>query len=119
MCSVKVLTIITGGVRSSIVRSANTQLPENSLYTPINDYWLQRVELSQACPMDTAVYAKSVVARIIRGGSKPLFWDGYYSWSAWAIQTFLWKGFTVSLCFGVWRAGRRRLMCACNNRITP
>jgi 1-acylglycerone phosphate reductase len=96
--SVHVLTIMTGGVRSSIVRSEYAALPENSLYQPIKEFWLQRVGLSQKNPMDTEAYAKSVVKQILsRGGrTKKWFWQGHFSWTAWFLNTFFWKGFTVS-----------------------
>lgn len=104
--NVHVITIITGGVRSNIVRSEYQELPADSLYQPIKEFWLKRVGLSQQTPMDTEAYAKSVVKQIVdRGGrSRKWFWQGHFAWKAWFLHTFLWKGFTdyfVSKRFGL------------------
>ena len=93
---VHVLTIITGGVKSDIVRVGVEKLPEKSRYWPIHEFWLKRVQLSQTAPMDTETYAKSVVARVVRGTRKPWFWEGKFSWLAWIVNTFLRKGYSVS-----------------------
>ncbi|KAF8536611.1 NAD(P)-binding protein [Trichophaea hybrida] len=93
--NVHVLTVITGGVRSSIVRQQSPVLPADSMYHPLTEYyWSKRVNMSQAMPMATADYAASVVRQVVRGNKRPWFWEGYFSWMAWAIDTFLWKGFT-------------------------
>jgi len=99
--SVHVLTVITGGVRSSIVRQQSPELPADSLYRPLaEDYWPKRVMISQDTPMETVAYAESVVRQVVQGNKKPWFWQGYFAWMAWAIDTFLWKGFSVSFFCG-------------------
>ncbi|KAI5802930.1 hypothetical protein FPQ18DRAFT_15367 [Pyronema domesticum] len=91
---IHVLTAMTGGVRSSIVRRTASDIPQNSLYRPIYDSWLKRIGLSQSTPMDTATYAKGLVDEVVRGSKKPWFWRGHFAWRAWFLNTFLWKGFT-------------------------
>lgn len=94
---VRVLVVVTGGVKSGIVRPGMEVLPENSLYTPIREFYIKRVVVSQGTEsMETETYAKGVVARVVSGSAKPLLWWGYFAWGAWALQTFTWKGFTVS-----------------------
>lgn len=91
-----VLTVITGGVRSNIVRQVDPELPPNSLYQPIHDFWLRRVRVSQEeSPMDTTAYAESVVRQVVARTRKPWFWQGSFAWIAWTIDTFLWRGFAA------------------------
>ena len=90
------LTVVTGGVRSNIVRQLDPELPPNSLYRPIHEFWLKRVHVSQeAQPMDTAAYAESVVRQVAARTRRPWFWQGTYAWICWAMNTFLWKGYSV------------------------
>ncbi|KAL7266361.1 NADPH-dependent 1-acyl dihydroxyacetone phosphate reductase [Rhizina undulata] len=107
---VKVLTIVTGGVKSQIARWPRT-LPENSLYLPINDDFQLRLSRSQRGAMDTDEYAKGVVQKIrnaLEGGRWSVwYWRGNFSFWAWCIDTFLWKGVWDSLMMG--RFGLKRM----------
>lgn len=57
---VRVITVVTGGVKSRIVR-VQRSLPESSPYKELEDYYQKRQMQSQDLGMDTAIYAKKVV----------------------------------------------------------
>ncbi|TQW00856.1 hypothetical protein V2A60_001897 [Cordyceps javanica] len=86
---VDVVTIVTGGVKSNIVRG-NPSLPTDSLYMPIEKFWRLRTQISNGDEsMATDVYARTVV-RMIESKKRPLwFWAGAKTTMAWFLYTFV------------------------------
>jgi len=98
---VKVVTIVTGGVKSRIAR-VQGNLPPRSLYKPIESSYVRRVTHSQEGAMDTRVYAKRVVDRVLGLDSwmtwllmrnRKLVWEGNMARTVWCLYTFFWEGF--------------------------
>ncbi|KAJ6080003.1 hypothetical protein N7467_009756 [Penicillium canescens] len=104
---VHVTTVVTGGVQSRIARIDRTLKP-NSLYTPIEAEYAQRVKHSQKDAMPHVAYARSVVTQVLYGsapwrwlwpwaqGRKAWIWEGHRSWVIW----FLSGGWAWSGLFG-------------------
>ncbi|KAF1353531.1 hypothetical protein BDV97DRAFT_375508 [Delphinella strobiligena] len=93
---VKVVTIVTGGVKSRIARIDRT-LPEGSIYIPIEDSYIRRTKHSQEVGMPNEHYAKSVVSQLLRSPTKLFIWEGSKSWLVWFASTFLPHSFMVSI----------------------
>jgi len=74
---VRVLVVVTGGVKSNIART-HRGLPENSLYLAIKGDFERRQTYSQEVGMDTEVYAQGVVKEALRPSwrTKKVFWRG-------------------------------------------
>jgi 1-acylglycerone phosphate reductase len=96
---VRVITIITGGVKSNIART-DRQLPPDSYYMPIEaDYQRRQALLKHGqegkkdVGMDNERYAKSVVAQVLRGDGllfkRRWIWEGSSSWLVWFVHTYL------------------------------
>lgn len=86
--NVRVLVVITGGVKSNIARTERI-LPNNSLYLEIKGDFGMRVTHSQQSAMPTEVYAKGVVKEAL----KPV----------WRQRKWLWRG---HMTLAVWFASR-------------
>lgn len=96
--NVRVMVAVTGTVKSQIANKINQQLPEGSLYAPVNDIYIARHQFSQeTIPMDTDVYAGKVVAQAIKGegwmggffGRTPdWYWTGGLARRTWLGQYF-------------------------------
>jgi 1-acylglycerone phosphate reductase len=84
---VKVINIITGGVRSNIARTDRV-LPPNSVFKPIESSYERRLKHSQEVGMDTDVYAKGVMDEILRGQGWR-WWDKSEIWAG-AAATLIW-----------------------------
>ncbi|KKZ64487.1 hypothetical protein EMCG_09529 [[Emmonsia] crescens] len=69
---VQVTTIITGGVKSNLARTART-LPDTSLYHPVKAEYARRVVHSQEGALSNEAYARTVVTQVLYG-SAPLRW---------------------------------------------
>ncbi|KAL9619266.1 MAG: hypothetical protein Q9160_006118 [Pyrenula sp. 1 TL-2023] len=97
---VKVITVVTGGVKSNIARTKR-ELPSTSLYSAANEGYQRRQLHSQEVGVDTDKYARTVVQQVLPGsGPWPWRWllrDARRSW-IWAGQesSLLW------LVFGGW-----------------
>lgn len=72
---VRVLVVVTGGVKSRIARTER-MLPEGSLYVDIESDFERRVKHSQEGAMETGVYAREVVRQALKGRPKKWFWWG-------------------------------------------
>lgn len=102
---VSVTTVVTGGVKSnlgqfsqspttnaltwSLVRNEAPELPANSVYLPVRDGWLKRVNASQSAPMLTEDYARGVVAMISKNNRPTTMWTGgsiIFSWIAYYLM---------------------------------
>lgn len=95
--NVKVVTIVTGGVKSRIARVDRT-LPENSIYVSIEADYMRRTKHSQEVGMPNEQYAKSVVRQLLQSPKKKYIWEGSKSWLVWFVTTFLPKSFLVNIC---------------------
>ncbi len=104
---VKVVTIVTGGVKSRIAAHVQRVLPPNSLYTPIEESYIRRQAHSQEGAMPTEAYAESVVSQILPSRRSvfwpfPFFrpslprwiWQGNKSWLVYYLAGgYTWTGF--------------------------
>jgi 1-acylglycerone phosphate reductase len=85
---VKVVTVVTGGVKSNIART-DRQLSKDSIYLPIEPEYLRRTKHSQEVGMPNEKYAKSVVSQVLSGRHKRQFWEGSFSYIVWFLNTFM------------------------------
>ncbi|EMD33951.1 hypothetical protein CERSUDRAFT_125699 [Gelatoporia subvermispora B] len=86
--NIKVITAVTGAVKSNIVKPR--RIPEGSLYELLQEqYQARRLSHSQDGAMDTAAYAKTIVTGALSKSPKPIVWAGGYSWACWFVDTFL------------------------------
>ena len=87
--SVKVTTIITGGVQSRIARVART-LPPNSLYHPIAAEYTRRVTHSQEGALPHQKYAQTVVTQVLYGSAP---WRWLLAWRRYVTpKKWIWVG---------------------------
>ncbi|KIJ51328.1 hypothetical protein M422DRAFT_244506 [Sphaerobolus stellatus SS14] len=86
--NVKVITVITGGVKSNIGRN-RLDLPPDSLYYPMRDDFItKRQGRSQAGGMATDAYARAVVAATLKESPGIWLWKGHFAFFTWFIDTF-------------------------------
>jgi 1-acylglycerone phosphate reductase len=120
---VSVITIVTGGVKSRIARTARA-LPEVSLYADVEEEYQGRLTHSQMGAMANEDYANSVVRQVLPGAGpwpwrwilkdarKRWIWQGNKSWVVWALSGgWMWSGFWdwyFTRAFGLWKIGRNR-----------
>lgn len=108
--NVKVMVIVTGGVKTNIARHGTTLQP-GSIYMPILDFFHKRVTDSQDGAMDRDAYARSVVAQVMKSDwRKPVwFWEGNKARLVWFVRTFLWStafDFRMMRLFGLFKLKR-------------
>ncbi|KAK6349470.1 hypothetical protein TWF696_005754 [Orbilia brochopaga] len=84
---VQVINVITGGVATNLAR-VDRQLPPDSYYLPIKDYFAKRVQYSQKNSIPPEQYAKRVVAQVIQRHPSAWLYEGYFSLTAWFLDTF-------------------------------
>ncbi|KAM0558045.1 hypothetical protein ACHAPJ_005212 [Fusarium lateritium] len=66
--NVRVMTAVTGTVRSNIASRTHRTLPANSLYMPVQDMFERRLTFSQrTATVPTEVYARKIVTQALRG----------------------------------------------------
>ncbi|KAK6350465.1 hypothetical protein TWF718_003656 [Orbilia javanica] len=113
---VEVINVVTGGVRTQLAR-VDRELPSNSYYLPIQDFFARRVQYSQQNSIPPEVYAKNVVAQLTRRHNSSWIWEGYFAWRAWALDTFFprWifdsfmsKQFGILKLKGLWEEKRKQ-----------
>lgn len=89
---VRVITVVTGGVKSNIARTHRT-LPPDSYSQPLAADYERRLTHSQQLGMDTEQYAKSCVRQVLGGDSlfrkQRWIWEGKMSWIVWFAWTYL------------------------------
>lgn len=89
---VRVVNVITGGVKSNIAR-VHRELPADSYMLPLAGEYERRLTHSQQLGMDTRQYAKSCVQQVLRGdgwfGRQRVIWEGKMSWIVWFAWTWL------------------------------
>ncbi|KAF3925950.1 hypothetical protein ABW20_dc0106448 [Dactylellina cionopaga] len=84
---VQVINIVTGGVQSQLAR-VDRQLPVDSYFLPIKDYFLKRVQYSQKNSISAETYAKHVVSHLVKKNPNPWLYEGYFAWRCWVLDTF-------------------------------
>lgn len=72
---VRVVNVVTGGVKSQIARTFRT-LRSDSIYLPIEKDFEKRLTHSQSLGMETEKYAKSVVSQLTGWRQKQTIWEG-------------------------------------------
>lgn len=87
---VKVITIVTGGVKSRIARTPRA-LSKDSLYYPINAEYQRRLTHSQRAGVPNEQYAKQVVTEILYGRAP---WRWLWPWSK--PSHYIWAGGKVT-----------------------
>lgn len=85
---VRVVTVVTGGVKSNIART-HRALPPDSIYLPIKEEYEERLTHSQAMGMPTEEYARYVVQQVLYKPKRDTVWAGGKSWLVWFVSTFL------------------------------
>jgi 1-acylglycerone phosphate reductase len=85
---VRVLVVVTGGVKSRIARTSRV-LPEGSLYLEVNEHYQHRLTHSQEGAMDAHVYAKGVVDAALAGKTPRTLWRGNKAWLVWFVRQWL------------------------------
>lgn len=102
---VKVINLVTGGVKSELSRVERT-LPPDSYYMPINDEFTRRVKFSQDVGMPTDAFAKRAVDKILGrsllsqlwailtlGNSRRWIWEGSKVGQVWFLTRWMPKAF--------------------------
>jgi len=86
---VRVLVVVTGGVKSRIARNKRL-LPEGSLYVEIEGDFQRRVVHSQDGAMPTEVYARGVVSEALKAPwrQRKWLWRGNKSFLVWFGSAF-------------------------------
>jgi 1-acylglycerone phosphate reductase len=92
---VRVVTVVTGGVKSNIARTER-ELPPNSIYLPLSQEYNERLTYSQLMGMPNEQYARSVVRQLLGSPSKDTIWQGGGSYLIWFARTFLPRWVLVS-----------------------
>ena len=94
--NVKVVTIVTGGVKSNLFdNTAVIPVPESSPYFPIRDAIEKRTFLAADKDMPGDEYAKKVVNDLL-SRPRPLLWRGAFATLIWFVWCFGWVGMLVS-----------------------
>ncbi|KAL9137289.1 MAG: hypothetical protein Q9175_001493 [Cornicularia normoerica] len=85
---VKVMVVVTGGVKSNIART-HRELPESSLYHPLSAEYQRRQLHSQEGAMEGTVYAEGVVKAALRSKPTRSLWRGHQAWNVWLLLTLM------------------------------
>lgn len=103
--NVRVVTVITGGVRSNISQKKKP-LPEDSLYWPIHEDYENRQGNSQHSAMRSEEYARKVVDDLIQPRVTGWLWQGNKAHLVrilyWILPFSFWTGY-FSRKFGLYR----------------
>lgn len=91
---VRVVNVITGGVKSNIARTERALKPD-SIYLPVQEDYERRLTHSQSLGVPTDEYAKTVVAQVT-GTKKETIWAGARSWLIWWLTGYMPKWVLVS-----------------------
>ncbi|KAF2730506.1 NAD(P)-binding protein [Polyplosphaeria fusca] len=111
---VRVVNIITGGVKSNLARVPRS-LPENSYYLPLEDEYQKRLVHAQTLGSDTRAYARRCVRAVVARdgwaggwlGKQRWVWEGSLSWAVWFATT--WLPHAVLDWYFTWRFGLGRM----------
>jgi 1-acylglycerone phosphate reductase len=108
---VRVINVVTGGVKSNIARTHRT-LPPDSYNQPIAEDYERRLTHSQQLGMDTEQYARSCVRQVLSGDGLLMkqrwIWEGKMSWIVWFAWSYLPTAvfdFYFTTKFRLWKLG--------------
>lgn len=106
---VRVLVLVTGGVKTDLARTDRT-LPEGSYYTPLADVYKGRLTYANKVGVDPEIYAKRVVYQILAegffasvrnalsfGARSRWLWEGTGATLVWFTSNFLPRALLVSI----------------------
>ena len=85
---VNVMVVVTGGVKSNISRT-HRELPEGSLYHPLNAEYQRRQLHSQEGAMESTAYAEGVVKAALKTKPARSLWTGHQAWNVWLLTTLM------------------------------
>ncbi|KAJ3496339.1 hypothetical protein NLG97_g2728 [Lecanicillium saksenae] len=94
---VHVITVITGGVKSNLVREEKPDLPADSLYTSVQEAFHKRLVSGQDQGMDTETYARHVVGMIQKKTKPRTFWSGGGAFPVWFLYNCLPTGLRLAV----------------------
>ena len=100
---VHVITVITGGVKSRIAR-VKRSLQEDSAYKEIEDDYQKRQTHSQEVGMETEIYAKEVVKKVLL--AEGWLWRTKTIWAGGAAGTVRWLSWILPQTFLEWIISR-------------
>ena len=100
---VHVITVMTGGVKSRIAR-VDRKLNEDSLYKELEDDYRKRQIHSQEVGMQTALYAKEVVAKVLE--AEGWLWRTRTIWLGGKAETARWLGWILPVAVWEWAMSR-------------
>lgn len=116
---VKVITVVTGGVKSRLTAHVSHVLPKDSVYVPLEETYMRRQGHSQEGAMTNEAYAESVVRQVLPGAGpwpwrwflrdarKRWIWEGNKSWVVWLLSGgWAWSGFFdhyFNILFQLWK----------------
>lgn len=105
---VRVINLITGGVKSELAR-VDSALPSGSYYSAVSQEFKGRITLAQRLGVRSEVYAKDVVDKVIArslwsrfwslfglGGPRTWIWAGSNVLEVWLASSFLPRAVLVS-----------------------
>jgi 1-acylglycerone phosphate reductase len=121
---VKVITIVTGGVKSNLASHVRRVLPEHSVYSPLEANYVRRQGHSQEGAMLNEAYARSVVAQVLPGAGpwpwrwlmgdvkRKWVWEGNKSWLVYFLAGgWMWSGvfdWWMTRTFQLWRLRKQK-----------
>lgn len=85
---VHVMVVVTGGVQSNIART-HRELPNDSLYHPIEPEYQRRQLHSQEGAMEGTIYAEGVVRAALTKKPVRSLWRGNQAWNVWLLLTLM------------------------------
>ncbi|KAI1779537.1 putative short-chain dehydrogenase/reductase [Hypoxylon cercidicola] len=89
---VRVVTLVTGCVRTKLFDNAPSQVPEDSLYRAAAGNVEKREFLKEARWVEPDVFARQVAGDLLRPKPKLNIWRGGMSTVAWFLSWFGWEG---------------------------
>ncbi|GAB7340814.1 hypothetical protein MBLNU457_7178t1 [Dothideomycetes sp. NU457] len=101
---VRVVVVVTGGVKSRITRT-HRYLKEDSIFLPIEEDYNRRQLHSKEVGMPCEAYAKSVVTQLLQQ-KKKFIWEGAFSWIVWFAKSYLPSSFLdyyMQRTFQLWK----------------
>ncbi|KAI0176018.1 putative short-chain dehydrogenase/reductase [Hypoxylon sp. FL1284] len=93
---VRVVTLMTGSVRTQLFANASSRIPDGSLYRPIADTIENRDFLKNARFVEPDVFARQVVGDLLRPNPARTVWAGGLSTVAWILSWLGWEGMLES-----------------------
>lgn len=85
---VNVMVVVTGGVKSNIIRT-HRELPKDSLYHPLDTEYQRRQLHSQEGAMEATTYAEGVVTAALRAKPTRSLWRGNQAWNVWLLLALM------------------------------